>query len=211
MKGRIIIISGFSGTGKGTIVNKLLESSDDYEISISATTRVMRQGEVEGKSYFFVTKEKFEDMISKDELLEYACYVNNYYGTPKKYVFDELEKGKNVILEIEVQGALQVKKIYNEAMLIFILPPSAKALYERLKSRNTETDEMIKHRLIRSLEEISFINQYDLVVVNDDLNECVKKIKSVVENNVTIDNTEKETINNIINKYKEDVKGEKYV
>lgn len=211
MKGRIIIISGFSGTGKGTIVNKLLDSSDDYEISISATTRAMRQGEVEGKSYFFVTKEKFEDMISKDELLEYACYVNNYYGTPKKYVFDELEKGKNVILEIEVQGALQVKKIYNEAMLIFILPPSAKALYDRLKSRNTETDEMIKHRLIRSLEEICFINQYDLVVVNDDLNECVKKIKSVVENNVTIDNTEKETINNIINKYKEDVKGEKYV
>ena len=211
MKGRIIIISGFSGTGKGTIVNKLLDSSDDYEISISATTRAMRQGEVEGKSYFFVTKEKFEDMISKDELLEYACYVNNYYGTPKKYVFDELEKGKNVILEIEVQGALQVKKIYNEAMLIFILPPSAKALYDRLKSRNTETDEMIKNRLTRSLEEISFINQYDLVVVNDDLNECVKKIKSVVENNATIDDTEKETINNIINKYKEDVKGEKYV
>ena len=211
MKGRIIIISGFSGTGKGTIVNKLLESSNDYEISISATTRAMRKGEVEGKSYFFVTKEKFKDMISKDELLEHACYVNNYYGTPKKYVFDELEKGKNVILEIEVQGALQVKKIYNEAMLIFILPPSAKALYDRLKSRNTETDEMIKNRLTRSLEEISFINQYDLVVVNDDLNECVKKIKSVVENNVTIDNTEKETINNIINKYKEDVKGEKYV
>lgn len=211
MKGRIIIISGFSGTGKGTIVKKILGSSDDYEISISATTRAMRQGEVEGKSYFFVTKEKFEEMIAKEELLEYARYVNNYYGTPKKYVSDELAKGKNVILEIEVQGALQIKKIYKDALLVFVLPPSAHELYNRLKNRKTETEEVIKNRLLRSLEEICYIDKYDLVVVNDNLNECVKKIKSVVEDNVTIEDTEKETINNIINKYKEDVKGEKYV
>lgn len=211
MKGRILIISGFSGSGKGTIVNELLSSSDDYEISISATTRAMRQGEVDGKSYFFVTKEKFEQMIANNELLEYANYVGNFYGTPKKYVFDELDKGKNVILEIEVQGALQVKKIYNEAILIFILPPSAKVLYERLKNRNTETEETIKNRLLRSLEEIYYIDKYDLVVVNDDLKQCVAKIKSVVENNESISEKEKIEIDNIINKYKEDVKGENYV
>ena len=211
MKGRILIISGFSGSGKGTIVNELLSSSDDYEISISATTRAMRQGEVDGKSYFFVTKEKFEQMIANNELLEYANYVGNFYGTPKKYVFDELDKGKNVILEIEVQGALQVKKIYNEAILIFILPPSAKVLYERLKNRNTETEETIKNRLLRSLEEIYYIDKYDLVVVNDDLKQCVAKIKFVVENNESISEKEKIEIDNIINKYKEDVKGENYV
>lgn len=211
MKGQIIIISGFSGAGKGTIVNKLLQSSDDYEISISATTRAMRDDEIEGKSYFFVTKEKFNSMIANNEFLEYACYVNNYYGTPKKYVFDQLEKGKNVILEIEVQGALQIKKIYNDALLVFVLPPSAKELYHRLHKRKTETEEIIKDRLNRSLEEICFIDKYDLVVVNDDLDECVAKIKSVVERKITIDEEEKKSINNIINKYKEDVKGEKYV
>ena len=211
MKGRILIISGFSGSGKGTIVNELLSSSDDYEISISATTRAMRQGEVDGKSYFFVTKEKFEQMIDNNELLEYANYVGNFYGTPKKYVFDELDKGKNVILEIEVQGALQVKNMYKEALLIFVLPPSAKVLYERLKNRNTETEKAIKNRLSRSLEEIEYIDKYDLVVINDDLKQCIVKIKSVVENNDTIIKQDKTEINNIINKYKEDVKGEKYV
>ena len=211
MKGRILIISGFSGTGKGTIVNELLTSSDDYKISISATTRKMRQGEVDGKSYFFVTKEKFESMIANNELLEYACYVGNYYGTPKKYVFDELDKGKNVILEIEVEGALQVKKIYNDAVLLFVLPPSAKELYQRLKNRKTETEEVIKDRLTRSLKEIEYIDKYDLVVVNDDLQQCVSKIKSVVEHNEIITEKEKQEIKNIINKYKEDVKGEKYV
>ena len=211
MEGKILIISGFSGCGKGTIVKELLNTSDNYEISISATTRKIRDGEIDGKSYFFVSKEKFENMISNNEFLEYACYVDNYYGTPKKYVFEELEKGKNVILEIEVQGALQVKKIYNEALLIFILPPSAKALYDRLKRRNTETDDDIKNRLSRSLEELTYINKYDLVVINDNLNECVKKINSVVENNLTIDDKEKEIIKYTINQYKEDVKGEKYV
>lgn len=211
MKGRIVIISGFSGSGKGTIVNELLACSNDYEISVSVTTRTMRQDEVEGKSYFFVTKEKFEQMIYDDELLEYANYVGNYYGTPKKYVFDELDKGKNVILEIEVQGALQVKKIYNKALLIFVLPPSAKVLYERIKNRNTETEETIKNRLLRSLEEIYYIDKYDFVVVNDNLKKCVSKIKSIVENNETILDKEKIEISNIINKFKEDVKGENYV
>lgn len=211
MKGKILIISGFSGSGKGTIVKELLDSSDDYEVSISATTRAMRQGEIEGKSYFFVTKENFEKMIKNKEFLEYATYVNNYYGTPKEYVFNQLSKGKNIILEIEVQGALQIKKIYNDALLIFVLPPSAKVLYDRLILRKTETEEAIKNRLNRSLEEIDYIDKYDLIVINDNLQKCVDKIKHMVENNDVMKDIERNEMYEIINKYKEDVKGERYV
>lgn len=210
MKGKIIIISGFSGSGKGTIVKKLLNENNNYEISISCTTRKKRDSEIDGKSYFFVSKEKFEDMINKDLFLEYAHYVDNYYGTPKEYVISELEKGKNVILEIEVQGALKVKQQYKDALLIFILPPSAKILYDRMKHRNTETEEQIKNRLKRSLDEIEYIDNYDKVLVNDDLSICVENIKKIVEDKNALDDNDKE-IKSIIKKYIEDIKGEKYV
>lgn len=210
MKGKIIIISGFSGSGKGTIVKKLLNENNNYEISISCTTRKKRDSEIDGKSYFFISKEKFEDMINKDLFLEYAHYVDNYYGTPKEYVISELEKGKNVILEIEVQGALKVKQQYKDALLIFILPPSAKILYDRMKHRNTETEEQIKNRLKRSLDEIEYIDNYDKVLVNDDLSICVENIKKIVEDKNIVDDNDKE-IKSIIKKYIEDIKGEKYV
>ena len=210
MKGKIIIISGFSGSGKGTIVKKLLNENNNYEISISCTTRKKRDSEIDGKSYFFISKEKFEDMINKDLFLEYAHYVDNYYGTLKEYVISELEKGKNVILEIEVQGALKVKQQYKDALLIFILPPSAKILYDRMKHRNTETEEQIKNRLKRSLDEIEYIDNYDKVLVNDDLSICVENIKKIVEDKNIVDDNDKE-IKSIIKKYIEDIKGEKYV
>ena len=210
MKGKIIIISGFSGSGKGTIVKKLLNENNNYEISISCTTRKKRDSEINGKSYFFISKDKFEDMINKDLFLEYAHYVDNYYGTPKEYVISELEKGKNVILEIEVQGALKVKQQYKDALLIFILPPSAKILYDRMKHRNTETEEQIKNRLKRSLDEIEYIDNYDKVLVNDDLSICVENIKKIVEDKNIVDDNDKE-IKSIIKKYIKDIKGEKYV
>ena len=210
MKGKTIIISGFSGSGKGTIVKKLLNENNNYEISISCTTRKKRDSEIDGKSYFFISKEKFEDMINKDLFLEYAHYVDNYYGTPKEYVISELEKGKNVILEIEVQGALKVKQQYKDALLIFILPPSAKILYDRMKHRNTETEEQIKNRLKRSLDEIEYIDNYDKVLVNDDLSICVENIKKIEEDKNIVDDNDKE-IKYIIKKYIEDIKGEKYV
>ena len=180
-KGSLIVISGFSGAGKGTLVKRLLELHDEYALSISMTTRTPRPGEENGKSYFFVSEDEFEQTIADEGLLEYARYCNHYYGTPRAYVNQCLEEGKNVILEIEIQGALKVKEKLPETILIFVTPPSAEILKERLVGRGTETADVIRQRLFRAVEESKGVEQYDYVVVNDDLDECVDDIHSIVK------------------------------
>lgn len=178
--GVLLVMSGFSGAGKGTVVKRLLETKENYSLSISATTREPRNGEVHGESYYFIGKPEFEQMIEDNELLEYATYVNNYYGTPKQYVFDQLKKGKNIILEIELQGAMKVREQYPGAIMVFIVPPSVKELKERLMGRGTETPEVIEKRLQRAEEETQFIQDYDYIVENDILEECAEVVHSIV-------------------------------
>ena len=180
-KGVLIVVSGFSGAGKGTIVKKIIEENDNYALSISMTTREPREGEVEGVSYFFVSKERFEDAISNGELVEYANYVGNYYGTPKKYVEQMIESGKDVILEIEMQGAMQVKTRFPEAVLVFVTPPNADELKRRLMSRGTESEEVVNKRMKRAYEESAFVDRYDYLLVNDDLDKCVKELHMLIE------------------------------
>ena len=168
-KGILLVISGFAGTGKGTLVQELLKRYDNYALSVSATTRDPRPGEEDGVHYFFKTKEEFEQMIQEKKLIEYACYVGNYYGTPKEYVQEQLENGKDVILEIEIQGALKIKEQFPETLLLFMVPPSAQVLEDRLRGRGTETEEVVQKRLRRAVEEAEFIEKYDYLIVNDDL------------------------------------------
>lgn len=179
-KGSLIVVSGFSGAGKGTIMKKLVSETEDFALSISMTTRAPREGEQHGKEYYFVTKEVFEETIANDGLVEYACYCGNYYGTPKSYVDEMLSAGKNVLLEIEMQGAMKIKEKFPEAVLLFVMPPSAKVLYERLVGRGTETKEVIDRRMARAVEESKGIEQYDYIVVNDDLDTCVEEVKAIV-------------------------------
>ena len=150
-KGILLVISGFAGTGKGTLVQELLKRYDNYALSVSATTRDPRPGEEDGVHYFFKTKEEFEQMIQEKKLIEYACYVGNYYGTPKEYVQEQLENGKDVILEIEIQGALKIKEQFPETLLLFMVPPSAQVLEDRLRGRGTETEEVLQKRLRRAV------------------------------------------------------------
>lgn len=179
-KGIIAIISGFSGAGKGTVVAELVKRYG-YAISVSATTRAPREGEVEGINYFFKTKEEFEQMIHNDELIEYAQYIDNYYGTPKEYVLEQVAAGKDVLLEIEMQGALKVKEKFPEVSLIFVTPPSAAGLRERLINRGTESMEVIDKRLARAKEECAYMKEYDYIVVNDDLEECVEQMHRLLQ------------------------------
>lgn len=178
-KGKLVIVSGFSGVGKGTVVKALLDKYDDYVLSVSMTTRKPREGEIEGINYYFVSDEQFEEMINKDGFLEYAGYVGHYYGTPKKLVLDSLEQGKNVILEIEVQGALQVKEKYPDSIMVFIIPPKASVLRERLAGRGTETEEQINNRLKRAGEESEQMSFYDYLVVNDKVDDCVERLHEI--------------------------------
>ncbi len=187
MSGKLLVISGLSAAGKGTIAKELISRYNDFVLSISATTRDKRAGEVDGKDYFFVTKDKFEEMINNSELLEYAKYVNNYYGTPKKYVLDRLNEGKNVILEIEMQGALKIKKIFNEAILVFFIPKDAKTQKERLISRNRETLEQIKERIRQTLIDAVYAKHYDYILVNEDLNDAIKDVIDIVNSNYNKD------------------------
>lgn len=179
-KGILFVLSGPAGVGKGTVRQKLFEQETDLKYSVSATTRKKRPGEKEGVDYFYKTKEEFEEMIERNELLEYAKYVDNYYGTPKQYVLDELAKGNDVFLEIEVQGALQVKKNFPEGVFIFLTPPSLKELKNRIVNRGTETKDVIMQRLKEAKNEIKMMENYDYVVVNDDVSKAVKKVKSIV-------------------------------
>ena len=181
-KGILIVVSGFSGSGKGTLMKKMLETYDNYALSISMTTRSPREGERDGVEYFFTDKRDFEQKISENQLIEYACYCENYYGTPKEYVEKMLAEGKDVILEIEIQGALKVKAQYPDCLLLFITPPSAKELERRLVGRGTESPEVIAKRLARAVEESEGIEAYDYIVINDDLESCVKQLHSIVQN-----------------------------
>ena len=180
-KGILIVVSGFSGAGKGTIMKELLKQYDNYALSISATTRKPRPGEEEGREYFFKTVEEFEKMIAKDELIEYARYVDNYYGTPRAYVEEQLEAGKDVILEIEIQGALKVKEKFPETLLLFVTPPTAKELKHRLVGRGTETMDVIEFRMNRAKEEAEGMDKYDYLIVNDVLAECVEEVHRIIQ------------------------------
>lgn len=180
-KGILIVVSGFSGAGKGTLMKRLLEEYDNYALSISATTRSPRPGEVHGREYFFKSTEEFEKMIAQDELIEYAKYVSNYYGTPKEYVMEQLDAGKDVILEIEIQGALKVKEKYPDTLLLFVTPPSAQVLKDRLVGRGTETMDVIESRMKRAVEESQGVEAYDYLIVNDDLEVCVKEMHQVIQ------------------------------
>ena len=181
-KGLLIVISGFSGAGKGTLMKKLMEEYDQYALSVSMTTRAPRKGEVHGREYFFSTVEEFEKKIKAGGLIEYARYCENYYGTPKEYVEEQLEAGKDVILEIEIQGAMKIKEKYPDSILLFVMPPSAAVLQQRLIGRGTETKEVIMQRLLRAGEEAVGIENYDYIIVNDDLDECVKELHKLLEN-----------------------------
>ena len=180
-QGILVVVSGFSGAGKGTLMKELLKRYDNYALSISATTRAPREGETDGKEYFFVTKEQFEKMREERKLIEYAQYVNNYYGTPKEYVEQKMAEGKDVILEIEIQGALKVKKRFPDALLLFVTPPSAEELRRRLVGRGTETLEVINARLARAAEEASGMEAYDYLLINDDLDRCVEEMHQLIQ------------------------------
>ncbi|MCI5868561.1 MAG: guanylate kinase [Dorea sp.] len=180
-RGILIVVSGFSGAGKGTIMKELMKKYDNYALSISATTRNPRPGEEDGREYFFKTVEEFEKMIAKDELIEYAKYVDNYYGTPRAYVEEQLKNGKDVILEIEIQGALKVREKFPETLLLFVTPPSAKELKSRLVNRGTETMDVIEFRMNRAKEEALGMDQYDYLIVNDDLHTCVEEMHQIIQ------------------------------
>lgn len=177
--GKLFIISGPSGAGKGTICQKLIEETK-VEISVSMTTRQPRNGEVEGKSYYFTTKEKFTEEIAAGGFLEYAQVYGNFYGTPKAKVMEKLEQGVDVVLEIDIQGALKVKEAYPDGIFIFILPPSMSELRKRITGRGTETEEAINLRLSQTLKEVSYIDKYDYCVVNGELSAAVARVKAIV-------------------------------
>lgn len=180
-KGVLFVISGFAGAGKGTLVRMLVEKYDNYALSVSATTRKPREGEIEGVHYFYKTKEEFLEMIEKGMLYEYAQYVDHYYGTPKEYVQKQLEAGKDVILEIEIQGALKIKEQFPDTLLLFVTPPDADTLEARLRGRGTETDDIIQKRLSRAVEESEVISQYDYIIVNDVAEEAAEEIHAIIQ------------------------------
>lgn len=179
-KGILFVLSGPSGVGKGTVRARLFENSANLQYSISMTTRQMREGEQDGVDYFYKTHEEFESLIEQGELLEYAKFVNNYYGTPRSYVLETLNSGKDVFLEIEVQGALQVKEHFPEGVFIFLSPPSLDELKNRIVNRGTETSELVKKRLNEASNEIDMMHAYDYVVVNDEVDHAVQKVKSII-------------------------------
>lgn len=180
MDGLLIVMSGFSGAGKGTLMKRLLSDYDDFAFSVSMTTRAPREGEVNGREYFFVTREEFEKTIEEDGLVEYAQYVGNYYGTPKAYVEEQLKKGKNVILDIEVQGAMQIKEKFPDALMVFVIPPSIEVLLKRLRARGTESEEVIARRITQAKTECTYMDRYEYIVINDDLDTAVKEMYSMI-------------------------------
>ncbi len=209
MKGKLIIFSGFSGTGKGTIMNELLKRyPEEFCLSVSATTRSPREGEKEGVAYFFKTRDEFEEMISKGEFLEYAEYVGNYYGTPRSYVEERLNEGKNVFLEIEMQGAMKVKAKMPEAALVFILPPSIKILAERLSGRGTNTEEDIRQRMNQASREAEGMTRYDYFVINDDLEKCITDVRNLAQGNIPDDLPDESFLKNIKDELDSMLKGD---
>ncbi len=180
-RGILVVVSGFSGVGKGTLMKRLTEKYSQYALSVSATTRAPRKGEVDGREYFFRTKEEFEELIRNDMLIEHAEFCDNYYGTPREYVEDQMSQGRDVILEIETQGARQVCRQYPDALTLFIMPPDARTLLDRLKSRGSETEDKMESRLACAVREADCVEQYDYMIVNDDLEESVDQMHGLIE------------------------------
>lgn len=208
-RGILSVVSGFSGSGKGTVMKRLLEKyPENYALSISATTRNPRPGEVDGREYFFKTKEQFEKMIAEQELIEYANYVGNYYGTPRAYVEEQLSLGKNVILEIEIQGALKIKEQFPQTLLLFVTPPSAQILKDRLTGRGTETEDVINSRLARAVEEADGCEVYDYLVINDELDAAVENVHRIIRGERQRMQHNLDTIETIKNDLKQFVKGD---
>ncbi|MGL5506378.1 MAG: guanylate kinase [Paraclostridium sp.] len=201
-KGLLLVVSGPSGAGKGTICKAFLEQNKNVKLSVSATTRSPRSGEVDGVNYFFVTKDKFKGMIDNGELLEHAQIYDNFYGTPKAAILENLEQGYDVLLEIEMQGARQIKDVYPEGVFIFILPPSLDELKSRIVGRGTETEEQINKRFGSAFEEICQIKDYDYFIVNKDVNVSAKELSDIIS-------AEKNKVhrykNHIIEKFKEEL------
>lgn len=180
-KGILVVVSGYSGVGKGTLMKALTARYGQYALSVSATTREPREGEADGREYFFKTEEEFEEMIGQGRLIEYARYCDHYYGTPKEYVEEQLSQGRDVILEIEQQGALKVKAQDPDVLMLFVMPPDAQTLVERLRGRDTESEEVIRQRLTQALEESKYVDRYDYMVVNADLDQAVKEVHHLIE------------------------------
>ncbi len=180
-KGILVVVSGFSGSGKGTLMKALVKKYSQYALSISATTRRPRPGEKDGREYFFVSRETFREMVKEDALIEHAQYVENYYGTPRAYVEQQLASGRDVILEIEIQGALRVREQYPDALLLFVTPPSAAELKRRLTGRGTESEQVIQARIARAAEEAEGVEAYDYIVVNDELEACTERLHQLIE------------------------------
>ncbi|MCI5649788.1 MAG: guanylate kinase [Fusicatenibacter sp.] len=202
-KGILTVVSGFSGAGKGTLMKRLMSDYDNYALSVSVTTRNPRPGEEEGKDYFFRTQEEFDRMVEEDAFIEYARYVKHSYGTPKAYVEQQLSAGKDVILEIEIQGALQVKKKRPDALLVFITPPSVEELERRLRGRGTETEEVIAGRMRQAVGESEGMEKYDYILVNDDLDICVKQMHETICSQHFMSCRQKEFISTIQKELKE--------
>ena len=178
--GNLTVLTGPSGVGKGTIVRKILDNHSDVWLSISATTRKPRSGEIEGKHYFFLEKKNFQEVIVRQGFLEWASFSNNFYGTPKKIVKEKIEKGINVLLEIELEGARQIRKSFPEALQIFLAPPNLPELEKRIRGRGTENEESIRDRLAIAKKELSAKEEFDAVVINDDMEKAFKEIESLM-------------------------------
>ena len=179
-KGSLTVVSGFSGVGKGTVMKSLLDRYEGYALSISATTRAPRPGEQHGVEYFFITKEAFEELIASDGLVEYAQYCDNYYGTPRAFVEQQLSEGKDLILEIEIQGAMKVRRIFPDATLVFVMPPDTEALMQRLRGRGTESREVIDQRIRRAAREAEGIEDYDYILINDEIDHCADELHNLI-------------------------------
>lgn len=180
-KGLLIVISGPSGVGKGTVCKQLLRNNSNINLSVSATTRNAREGEIDKVSYFFMDRERFENMVKNEEFLEYAYVHGNYYGTPKRNVLEKIEEGKDVLLEIDIQGALKVKEIYPDGVFIFILPPTMEELKNRIIKRGTETKDAIEKRFMAAYKEIEYVFKYDYAVFNDEIDSAVERIEAIIE------------------------------
>lgn len=199
-KGMLIVISGPSGVGKGTLCNLLLKRKKNIILSVSTTTRLPRDGEINGKSYFFVSKKDFESMIKENQFLEWAKVYNNYYGTPREFVNKNLEKGKDVLLEIDIQGAKQVKHNCPQAIFIFIMPPSIAELETRIKKRGTETQTSLEVRMGNTVNELKAAYMYDYIVINDDIERAVTELCSIISAEKCRTSRNKDTIEDIIKK-----------